>query len=232
MANGASTWLGDVVNPLNAAALALWDQLLADGRRITAVGGSDDHQAGQGDATESFYYSPIGTPTTVVYADELSESGVLAALTAGHAYIKAESPDGPDLLLTASCGGDLVMMGDEVSGPTCDLTAEAAGAAGLTMLVIEDGDVLEDEYLTEDEATHSVEIVPGDHTVVRLELRDGERLVALTNPIYLSWAEEGVEEPPEEDQPEDGCACSAERQPAANLAVALALWMALVIHRR
>jgi len=236
VANGASTWLGDVVNPLNANALLLWDRLLSDGHRISAVGGSDDHHAGQGDAAESFYYSPIGTPTTVVYAEELSESGVLAALLAGHAYIKAESPDGPELLLTATCGDDAGMMGDEVSGPSCDVTAEASGAAGLTLVLLGDGEEIEDEYLFDDEVVRSFEVVPSDRTVVRLELRDDDLLIALTNPVYLSWSE-GAGEPSGDDDSgddneADGCACSAHPSPARSLAGCVLLLLLGVSRRR
>ena len=41
--------------------LRIWHQLLRQGRRITAVGGSDSHVAGQ----------PVGRPQTVVDAEEL-----------------------------------------------------------------------------------------------------------------------------------------------------------------
>ncbi len=42
--------------------LRIWQQLLRQGRRITAVGGSDSHASSQ----------PVGRPQTVVYAQGLA----------------------------------------------------------------------------------------------------------------------------------------------------------------
>ena len=44
--------------------LRIWQQLLRQGRRITAVGGSDSHVSDQ----------PVGRPQTVVYAQELVDA--------------------------------------------------------------------------------------------------------------------------------------------------------------
>ena len=41
--------------------------------------------------------APIGTATTVVYADELSEQGIARGVKAGHTYVKVFGNDGPDL---------------------------------------------------------------------------------------------------------------------------------------
>ena len=54
--------------------MAFWDNLLQQGKRINLVGGSDKHQKpfdGQLTAYE------VGTPTTWVWADNLSEQAVL-----------------------------------------------------------------------------------------------------------------------------------------------------------
>jgi len=50
-------------------AVAYWEQMCAEGSHATAVGGSDDHQAGDGSGV---LYSPIGMPTTMVFAENLS----------------------------------------------------------------------------------------------------------------------------------------------------------------
>src|SRR5690606_19112946 len=61
-------------------AIALWDEQLDLGHRIAAVGGSDDHRAGMGTSATD---SQIGSPTTLVLADGLSEAAILTALREG-----------------------------------------------------------------------------------------------------------------------------------------------------
>ena len=204
--NGASTWLGDIVNPLNENAIALWDEVLLAGHRVTAVGGSDDHKAGTGDADENFYYAPIGTPTTVVYAEELSEAGILDAFAAGHAFLKADGPDGPELYLTAACGDDEGMMGDVVAGPECVVSARVVGGDGLTLRVIQDGEIVDDPTVSGDDSWAYLDADPQVVSYVRVELRDGELLKALSNPVYLEFAEDEEIMP---YPPEDDCSCTS-----------------------
>jgi MYXO-CTERM domain-containing protein len=228
--NGRSAWLGDVVNPLNENAIALWDEVLLQGHRVTAVGGSDDHKAGTGSADEDFYYAPIGTPTTVVYAEELSEAGILEALAAGHASVQAAGPDGPELYLTAVCGDDEGMMGDVVAGPDCVVTAQAVGGSGLTLRVIEDGLLADDPTVSGDDWLFDIDADPQQVSYVRVELRDGDLLQALSNPVYLEFAEADAEEimpyPPEDD-----CSCSSAPAPPSALLSTVVLLGLLLVRR-
>jgi predicted metal-dependent phosphoesterase TrpH len=86
-----STWMA-----WNWIALDRWQQRLASGLRLSAIGGSDYHQPAQ--------LMPEGPlvlarPTTVLYLPELSEDAVLAAMKSGHGYV-TESPSGPSLVMT------------------------------------------------------------------------------------------------------------------------------------
>jgi hypothetical protein len=99
----------------NLRAVGLWQSLLAGGKKIPAVGGSDYHRDG--------LFQILGGPTTCVYALSASMEDILAALKAGHAYI-IFAPDGPTLELTA---GD-AMMGDTVAfSQTQELQIAAGG---------------------------------------------------------------------------------------------------------
>src|SRR5450755_2665187 len=62
------------INAFYPRAIALWDMELDAGNKITAIGGSDDHSAG---ANETSTGSPIGSPTTLVLADNLSEAAII-----------------------------------------------------------------------------------------------------------------------------------------------------------
>ncbi|MBI4704242.1 MAG: CehA/McbA family metallohydrolase [Deltaproteobacteria bacterium] len=185
--NGGATLGGAVVNPFNAAAIEHWDKLLSEGRHVFAVGGSDDHLAGQGSTDESPSYAPIGTPTTVVYAAQWSEQGILAGLRAGRAYIRAESPLGPDLFVTADCGGPPATMGEEATGPWCRVTGRAVGGTGQRLVLVHDAQIAGEAVAQGDDFSHDFEnLVPAKQSYVRLELRTEEGLLlALTNPVFL-----------------------------------------------
>ena len=87
-----------------------WDTFLKSGKRIPGVGGSDTHQIYK---WESLLFGH-GNPTTWVYAGELTEDAILAAIKAGHVSI-SYAPDAPRLDFFADVNGDGVyeaMAGD------------------------------------------------------------------------------------------------------------------------
>jgi hypothetical protein len=109
---------------------------------IAAVGSSDSHKAG---APPDALSSPIGTATTVVRADELSEQGIGDGVRAGHTYVKMWGNDGPDLRFEATAPGlsEPAIMGDTVVAGSATLTARVlnldrarAARAGLYTLFI------------------------------------------------------------------------------------------------
>ncbi len=79
-------------------ALAAWDAQLDAGHRLAAIGGSDDHRAG---ADMGASAARIGSPTTMVLADELSEAALIAAVRAGRTVVKLRGPDDPMVELVA-----------------------------------------------------------------------------------------------------------------------------------
>ncbi|MFZ3006424.1 MAG: CehA/McbA family metallohydrolase, partial [Phenylobacterium sp.] len=63
--------------------IAFWEARLNEGHQITAIGGSDNH-----DATLAPGKAPaVGMPTTVVRGADLSQAAILAGLQAGHVFI-------------------------------------------------------------------------------------------------------------------------------------------------
>jgi hypothetical protein len=181
-------------NPFAPLAIRWWDELRAQGFRITAVGSSDSHHAGGGNGTTQ---SPIGEATTVVYADELSEHGIQEAIGAGHAYVKFFSPHGPDLRFTAKSleapgngkgkGRPEAMMGDVLPVGSATFTARVMGAAPSpelrTLLVLKDGVPIQATAITTDDFTFTFAASePGDY---RLQLQRGSAVEALSNPITL-----------------------------------------------
>jgi hypothetical protein len=95
----------------NTESLTLWDRLLAQGRRLPAVGGSDYH-CPSGEETNALR---LGQPTTWVKVHERSVEAVLEAIAAGRSCISA-TPDGPKIELSATVNDETVGMGEAIEG--------------------------------------------------------------------------------------------------------------------
>ena len=137
-------------------ALAFWDAMLDEGSRAAAIGGSDDHRAGM---DLGALQSPIGSPTTMVYADALSVAAIVAAVRAGRTVVKLEGPGDPMVELTA---GD-AMVGDTVDGPVT-LRAVVTGATSGRLAFVRNGEIHTQVDVTSDpfEATLDVDAPFGD----------------------------------------------------------------------
>jgi hypothetical protein len=168
--------------------LPFWEARLNEGRRITAIGGSDNH-----DATLPPDKAPaVGAPTTVVRADNLSQAAILDALRAGRAFIDVQGTRDRRLELTARHEGQTVEMGGALSpraGEDVTLTIRVVGAAGGTVAYRSDPGlrVLPPAKLDSADQTLRVAIAAdGRPHWVLAEVRgpDG-RLWLIGNPIYL-----------------------------------------------
>ncbi|TCL68211.1 CehA/McbA family metallohydrolase [Rhizobium sp. BK251] len=125
----------------NWVALERYQQRLASGLKISAIGGSDFHQP-----TRLMPEGPLvlARPTTVLWLEELSEDAVLAGMKAGHGYV-TESPTGPHLALTVNGRP----MGSTVSGAV-EASVETRGAAGDRLVWLDATGVLAEEVITAD----------------------------------------------------------------------------------
>jgi MYXO-CTERM domain-containing protein len=117
-------------------AIAFWDELSSQGqgqgRHLAAVGGSDDHKAGQ---NLSGTQSPIGSPTTMVYADALDAASILAAIRAGRTVVKLQDPTDPMVDLTAG----KARIGDTVRARKVTLEARVTGGQGTQLRLVKNG---------------------------------------------------------------------------------------------
>lgn len=99
--------------PGNLLAMGLWDEQLRQGRRIIGVSATDSHDP----------YAPrhrLGGVLTAIYADELSERGLLDGLRRGRVY----GTRGPHLDLSARnlAGGMSAQMGETIPAGELELT--------------------------------------------------------------------------------------------------------------
>jgi len=188
--NGPARVGEGVPNLLNSLAVRQWEDLLDQGYRITAVGGSDDHQAGRGGGPT---YAPIGVPTTVVYSQGLSPGALFQGLRAGRAYI-TEGPRGPWIRFTAHTPEADAMLGDTIAGDRIRFRVEIAGGEGRRLFFHRDGHIwasMGHVDIDADPFVYEFEYRPLRPGRVRLELMDGPFLCALTNPIYVDPATPG-----------------------------------------
>lgn len=180
-------------NPFTVTALRFWERALADGHKIAAVASSDSHNAGR--TSNPVTQAPIGTATTVVRADELSEDGVRRGVRAGHTYVKVYGGDGPDLRFAAAAGDQRAIMGDTLAADGARFTARVLGGAPgsiaarpdpLTLLVLRDGLPLRAAPVTSDDFQLAFETAqPGRY---RLQVMRGSAIEAVSSPIYLEPA--------------------------------------------
>jgi hypothetical protein len=178
----------EVVNGLDAdtpfSGVKFWEHLLDEGYQLTGLGGSDNHDALSG---------TIGTPTTVIYADRLSQAGIVAAIRRGRVFIDVAGTRDRALDLMASVNGQTAHMGAALRvsrGVRVRFQGSVSGVAGGQVEVILDGQrasLLKDSRVVS--ATQPFEFVwraDGKHHWVRLNVRDDQsHLVLIGNPIYL-----------------------------------------------
>jgi len=162
--------------------VAFWQTQLDAGHRITAIGGSDNHDAGLApDIAGS-----IGRPTTVVHAEALSTQAILAGLKAGRVFIDLDASGQRVLDLAARSAKDETAMGGVIrvkAGETVTFTAVVAGADLKGLEIVRDGRVVRPPV-----DAQGVFRLPAGNTAswVRLNLRDvAGRLLLIGNPIYL-----------------------------------------------
>ncbi len=155
-------WHG-VAGELNKQTLAIWQDLLAAGRRITAIGGSDTHIGKPN--------SPMpGHPTTWLRTTSLDTHSVLEALRTGKATITA-ARDGPWL---------------ELESRKRFITARVDGGEAHRLRLITSRGELTTATVDRNPYTLELDVDFAEHRFVRAELilPAGSELAALTNPIW------------------------------------------------
>ncbi|MFJ8075392.1 CehA/McbA family metallohydrolase [Streptomyces sp. NPDC096176] len=188
-ADAVEVWNGPYT-PDDEVSLADWDSALAvaarGGKRWTpAMGSSDAHRDPD----------PIGTPQTVVLADDLTREAILEGIRAGRSYI-AESQDVSVTFSAAGGRGRHAGIGERLRVADDDpvtVRLEVTGAPGCSVRFVTDQGVLHTAALPADGAgTVEWRTTAQYATYVRAEVRHPAVMpplpgapAALTNPIFL-----------------------------------------------
>jgi hypothetical protein len=168
--------------------IGFWEKLLDAGHRLTAIGGSDNHDPTD-DAGRS--QPPLGKPTTVIWSAGRSERAILDGLKSGRVFIDLGNQKTRTLDMTAEAGDASVAMGGVLRlapGASGALTVSLSGAEGGRIEIVSGGL----------EVMQPAAIVPGRPDAY-FELEDDARfgwirvnvraaddtLMLLGNPIYV-----------------------------------------------
>ena len=197
-------------------AIAMWDGLCNAGLHLAALGGSDDHTAG---VNEGSFGSPIGNPTTMVFADELSVQGVVDAVKHGHTVVKLQGPGDP--MVDLSFG--TAHVGDTVKEPTAKLSAVVTGGMGQQVRFVHNGTPMEPVSVDSDPFTATVDATAPatgeDRWRAELLVAGDPRTV--TSHLYLA---------PPEAPVKHGCGC--ESGPAGGAALTVLGLLARLLRPR
>lgn len=188
--NGSTLRLGGTET--STSGIALWDRLLKQGYRLTAIGGSDNHDATDRTGAKQ---SPVGRPSTVVYAEELSTRGIVAGVKSGRVFVDAAGLPGAALDMNARTATRSATMGGQLQvrdGEEAGITVTTANVPGETrMEIVADGLDTEGGAMGIGPAlSFKVKLASGaSRGWVRVNIRDASgKLLLLGNPIYFARA--------------------------------------------
>lgn len=173
-----------------------WDKELDADYRLTGIGGSDNHNA----LSPAEEPSSVGSPTTVVYATDLSTPAILAGIRSGHVFIDLTGSRDRMVTARATSEGRVATMGDVLNvpkGAAVDFEVSESGADLGKVTLLEDG--RETDGLVESAAPESGETfhltwtADGYRHWFRPQVTgpDG-KLWLLGNPIYVDWDKPAV----------------------------------------
>lgn len=205
-------------------AIELWDQLHDQGFRVAPVGGSDDHRAGEGTGLTD---TPLGSPTTLVLADNLSEAAILDGIRRGRTIVQLRGPDDPFVEVGLErADGTLAELGDDIAGiGTVTMPIRVTGGAGTFLQVWRDGEKLEQVKLETDDVTHVFSERPGPGSFrYRVELiDDANRRIVVTSHFFVEAVAAADDE---------GCGCRSPHAGPSGLAALALVVLGLVTRRR
>lgn len=167
--------------------LVYWTKLLDQGFHVTAIGGSDNHDATDVTGKDQ---SPIGRPTTVVWAQSATERDIVAGIRSGNVFLDLANQPGRALDVLARVGSQTVRMGGVLTLPNgvpAEIDLALTGADGGTPEPHAHGAVLEPIPRADGAARWRANLAPGAALgYVRFDVRgpDG-RLMLIGNPIWL-----------------------------------------------
>ena len=170
-------------NPVSGplAGTGFWYARLNEGHRLTGIGGSDNHNPDPEPGR-----APIGRPTTVVHAEELSTPAILAGIRAGRVFIDVEGTRDRMLDVEAVSGRERATMGGTLRpGARVSVIARIAGIPTGKALLIANGTELQSRPVTESAVFELDRAGACGWVSINVTTAEGRPLL-IGNPIYVT----------------------------------------------
>ncbi|KAL4905119.1 polymerase/histidinol phosphatase-like protein [Aspergillus multicolor] len=169
-------WNDGVTQDINEAAIALWQSLLVEGRRITGIGGSDTHHPP----------SMVGRPCTRVKASSLSTAAIVEGVKRRRVYIANQSDMEIDFTVAVNGTGTGGQTGDaiETNGQAVTARLATSGFDGHTACFVTEKGYILNQTVSDNEPL-SIGVAAWTK-FLRVELRNSTgTYTGLTNPIFF-----------------------------------------------
>ena len=193
-AAGTDMGLFSAVEVINYGAIMFssakyWDSQLREGYRLTAIGGSDNHDA----LIPAGEVSAIGWPATAVEADQLSVPAILNGIRAGRTFVDLTASRDKMVDFTVEANGASAKMGGSLhvaAGADLSVHIHVVASNGSMVHLIWDGAESTTPPLPVPDATAMLTAAAGRHWL-RLEVRDaGGASELISSPVYINFPEE------------------------------------------
>lgn len=167
----------------NMRAIQLWTDLLNEGYRITAIGGSDFHQL-EPDTNKPA--ERLGLPSTYVYLDNLSGNSIMDALRNHRAWVSM----GAKVDFQADANGSIHRIGADLGPVSAAINLTAAVTESplpAAARLVKNGQVLSEKQITKfpTNLRFTDTLTSTQPAWYRLDVYDGHgQMLAITNPIF------------------------------------------------
>lgn len=182
---------GLLKSPLSG--IPFWENLLNTGHKVTAIAGSDNHNADL--RSDSGRRTAIGEVTTVVFARTLSQQDLLEGLRSGRAFIDLEGSADRFVELRAEAGGEHALMGETLvvaAGDDIRVTVSAQNTPDATFALYHNGALVnvELDYVRDDdllETTITLQAT-GESEWLRAEVVSTQgKVLLMSNAVYVNF---------------------------------------------
>ncbi|MGZ3423837.1 MAG: CehA/McbA family metallohydrolase [Polyangiales bacterium] len=210
----------------HSLAIQFWEELLDKGSHAAAVGGSDDHKGG---AEFMSTQQGIASPTTMVFARELSASAIQEAIKNGRTVVKLQGPEDPMVDFTT----DVAPNGDTVSDEFVLLRAKVTGG-GDSVRFVKNGTPLEEIEIHGDYVHELVVDAPKSGVDrYRAEVLVEGQPRTISSHVFVKFAATGRARPSTAAEPESkGCSCGVPGTTRAASVAGVGLLVAALLSRR
>ncbi|MDZ4133903.1 MAG: CehA/McbA family metallohydrolase, partial [Dethiobacteria bacterium] len=173
----------------NEAALLAWNILWNDGYTIRGLGGSDTHLLPGESYANDDRPSLVGDPTTFVFADSLSATAILQAVSEGRIYVSRGPIIDPQFTFKGSpCyfGSDLTEIPDGDDGLLVFKIGVSKAPPAGNIILIENGNESSRQAIDGDGIfSFKLNWQNCDYRWARIEIRDSQNLLlAFSNPLF------------------------------------------------